>query len=92
MSIRNFEVAVTSYYEVEIDTSKFTKQVMDDFEEVMYEMGEIEGHAEHIAAMLHRRGEGTSDGVELEGYGDLAEVGGRAEHIDEESSAREKRP
>lgn len=75
---KRFLVAVTREVTIELDTSLFTEQVMEDFNAVISDFGTdkyaYEQHAEHLAYLATGVID-CSPGVFVEGYGVLKEAG-----------------
>lgn len=68
-----FDTEYTSYWTVELDENKFTKDFMAEFRESFYPFYALEDHAEHITQLYAR---GVVEGDEfIEGYGKPSEAG-----------------
>lgn len=82
--MKRYRFEVSTYVEVEIDEEKFTPEVMQGFNGLIYELQDQKAHASDIAAQLVRQGREDSFRWFLEGYGDLETVGVSASVIDAE--------
>lgn len=71
--IKEFTVMVASRVTVEIDTSKFTEEFMQDFRDCMHDFYDIDDHVEHLAAL---EAIGYIPATYLvEGYGHIGDMG-----------------
>ncbi|EIM25696.1 hypothetical protein [Microvirga lotononidis] len=73
-------VEVTMIVEVEVDESKFTPEFMREFRESFYDFHEVEDHIMHIAQLEAR---GLLSPRFTEGYGPLADMGIKADVVDQ---------
>lgn len=78
MTTQRFVIAVTRQVTVELDTSRFTKELMEEFNAVITDFGTdddaYEAHARHIAWFAANVSEVSPDDF-AEGYGVLRDAG-----------------
>lgn len=84
--MKKFKVKVvrTDEYIIEIDDTILNEQWMDDFRHVFFRFHEYDEHAEQIAMMRARFGEGF-----IEGYGNILVNGKKSWHITDENQVNQ---
>lgn len=79
---KTFEITITKMIEVEYDTEKFTDEVINDFNDHIYYVGDkIEEHVKNIVEM-HAKDLDYSGF--LEGYGPLEDLGVKFNDLSED--------
>ena len=77
------KVEVRMITEIEVDETKFTPEFMQQFNELIGPTADIDEHIEHLAYLfVEAEGCHFDDHLFIEGYGDLSEMGIKAELLE----------